>query len=82
MVKKTLLSLAIAASAAGMAGCNISSVEKHNNNVDTTPVDSGVVGEGGTAREFTQVIYNPSAKKCSWLAGYSADYRFTAAGLR
>ena len=67
MVKKTLLSLAIAASAAGMAGCNISSVEKHNNNVDTTPVDSGVVGEGGTAREFTQVIYNPSAKNAAGL---------------
>lgn len=41
MVKKTLLSLAIAASAAGMAGCQISSVEG-NNKVDQTAVSSGV----------------------------------------
>ncbi|MCA6061532.1 hypothetical protein HUF18_17265 [Thalassolituus sp. ST750PaO-4] len=44
MVKKTLLSLAIAATTAGLAGCNISSVEKHNNEVDSTPVDAGKPG--------------------------------------
>ncbi|WP_419811608.1 hypothetical protein [Bacterioplanoides sp.] len=44
MVKKTLLSLAITASVAGLAGCDISSVERHNDNVDTTPVDSGLPG--------------------------------------
>jgi len=44
MVKKTLLSLAIAATTAGLAGCNISSVEKHNNEVDSTPVNAGKPG--------------------------------------
>ncbi len=44
MVKKTLLSLAIAATTAGLAGCNISSVEKHNNEVNSTPVDAGKPG--------------------------------------
>lgn len=67
MVKKTLLSLAIAATTAGLAGCNISSVEKHNDNVDTTPVTSGIVGEGGTAQEITQVIYNPSSSNAAGL---------------
>jgi len=67
MVKKTLLSLAIAATAAGLAGCNISSVEKHNDNVDTTPVSSGTVGEGGTAVERTRVVYNPSATNSAGL---------------
>ena len=40
MVKKTLLSLAIAATAAGLAGCNISSVQDHDK-VDQTAVDAG-----------------------------------------
>jgi len=44
MVKKTLLSLAIAATTVGLAGCNISSVEKHNNNVDPTAVTAGSEG--------------------------------------
>ncbi|MDK2777070.1 MAG: hypothetical protein KYX62_05360 [Pseudomonadota bacterium] len=44
MVKKTLLSLAIAATAAGLAGCNISSVEKYNDDVDQTAVNSGLPG--------------------------------------
>ncbi|WP_430460093.1 hypothetical protein ACQUQU_12840 [Thalassolituus sp. LLYu03] len=44
MVKKTLLSLAIAATTAGLAGCNISSVEKYNDDVDLTAVESGQPG--------------------------------------
>jgi hypothetical protein len=67
MVKKTLLSLAIAATTAGLAGCNISSVEKHNDNVDTTPVTSGTVGNGGQATEITRVIYNPSSTNAAGL---------------
>jgi len=67
MVKKTLLSLAIAATTAGLAGCNISSVETHNDNVDTTPVTSGTVGNGGQATEITRVIYNPSSTNAAGL---------------
>ena len=67
MVKKSLLSLAIAASVAGLTGCQISSVERHNNDVDTDPVTSGIVGEGGTAQEITQVIYNPSSTNAAGL---------------
>jgi len=57
MVKKTLLSLAIAATTVGLAGCNISSVEKHNDNVDPTPVSSGT----GTVQPATvSAIFNPA----------------------
>jgi len=66
MVKKTLLSLAIAASAAGMAGCQISSVEG-NNKVDQTAVKTGVLGEGGTAKNATMVIYDPSGTNAAGL---------------
>ena len=44
MVKKTLLSLAVAAATAGLAGCNISSVEGDNNKVDLSPVTAGSAG--------------------------------------
>lgn len=44
MVKKTLLSLAIAATAAGLAGCNVSSTDKYENDIDNTPVLSGQPG--------------------------------------
>ncbi|MCB2385359.1 Ig-like domain-containing protein [Thalassolituus alkanivorans] len=57
MVKKTLLSLAIAATTAGLAGCNISSVEKHNNEVDSTPVDAG---KPGVAPARVAPIFNPA----------------------
>lgn len=53
MVKKTLLSLAITASVAGLAGCNISSVERHNDDVDTTPTTAGTPGN-----QPTQVALN------------------------
>jgi len=43
MVKKSLLSLAIAASVAGLTGCQISSVE-NNNQVDSNPVTAGQPG--------------------------------------
>lgn len=43
MVKKTLLSLAIAASTAGLTACNISSTSD-SSKVDTTPVDAGQPG--------------------------------------
>ncbi len=44
MVKKTLLSLAIAATAAGLAGCNVSTTDKYDNDIDQTPVLSGQPG--------------------------------------
>ena len=54
MVKKTLLSLAIAASTAGLTACNISSTNG-NNAVDTAPVDAGQPGqEAGT----TAVVFS------------------------
>lgn len=43
MVKKTLLSLAIAASTAGLTACNISSTTD-SNKVDSTPINSGQPG--------------------------------------
>ena len=46
MVKKTLLSLAIAASTAGLTACNISSTAD-NNEVTTNPVTAGTAGNLG-----------------------------------
>ena len=46
MVKKTLLSLAIAASTAGLTGCNISSTAG-NNEVATNPVTAGTAANPG-----------------------------------
>ena len=46
MVKKTLLSLAIAASTAGLTACNISSTAD-NNEVATDPVTAGTAGNLG-----------------------------------
>lgn len=43
MLKKTLLSLAIAASTAGLTACNISSISD-NNEVDSSPVTAGTEG--------------------------------------
>lgn len=44
MVKKTLLSIAIAASVVAIAGCNVSSTDKHDNKVAKTPVTAGQSG--------------------------------------
>lgn len=50
MVKKTLLSLAIAASTVGLTACNISSIAD-NNKVDSTAVTAGAAGSAiSTAR--------------------------------
>lgn len=56
MVKKTLLSLAIAASAAGLAGCQLSSVEG-NDKVDDTPVTSG---QPDAERSSVSPIFSPA----------------------
>jgi hypothetical protein len=53
MVKKTLLSLAIAASTAGLTACNISSTTE-NNAVDSDPVKAGQPGQGTS---FPAVIF-------------------------
>lgn len=62
MVKKTLLSLAIAASAAGMAGCQISSVEG-NNKVDQTAVQAGDPTLGGKAADTVSPIFSPATSQ-------------------
>jgi pimeloyl-ACP methyl ester carboxylesterase len=54
MVKKTLLSLAIAASTAGLTACNISSTAD-NNEVATDPVNAG---QPGHQAEFTAVVFS------------------------
>lgn len=56
MVKKTLLSLAIAATAAGLAGCNISSVQDHDK-VDQTAVDAG---SGDAQPAVVAPVFNPA----------------------
>ncbi|MEK9713219.1 MAG: hypothetical protein VW258_11690, partial [Thalassolituus sp.] len=56
MVKKTLLSLAIAATAAGLAGCNTSG----DYSVDTKAVTAG--GEGSTPSVITPVFSAANAK--------------------
>ncbi|MBL4797265.1 MAG: hypothetical protein JKY50_07615 [Oleispira sp.] len=48
MVKKTLLSLAIAASTAGLTACNISSTTE-NNVVDSDPINAGQPGHPGNS---------------------------------
>ena len=54
MVKKTLLSLAIAASTAGLTACNISSTGD-NNTVATDPINAGTTGNPG----LTTPIFSP-----------------------
>src|SRR5690606_10769428 len=53
MVKKTLLSLAIAATAAGLAGCNLSTTDKYENDIDQTPVTAGQDGTAGSIALFS-----------------------------
>ena len=59
MVKKTLLSLAIAASAAGLTACNISSTAG-NNDVDQTAV---VAGQPGQVPAVFAPIFNPAGSE-------------------
>jgi pimeloyl-ACP methyl ester carboxylesterase len=62
MVKKTLLSLAIAASTAGLTACNISSTAD-NNEVATNPVTAGTTGNLGlTAPVFSAARLELPAK--------------------
>jgi hypothetical protein len=49
MLKKTLLSLAIAASSVGLTACNLSSIAD-NNTVDTNPAVSGTEGNTGPTK--------------------------------
>src|SRR5690606_29565138 len=56
MVKKTLLSPAIAATAAGLAGCNVSSTDKYENDIDNTPVTSG---QPGSAVSRVAPVFSP-----------------------
>jgi hypothetical protein len=49
MLKKTLLSLAIAASTVGLTACNLSSIAD-NNTVDTNPAVSGTTGNTGPTK--------------------------------
>lgn len=60
MVKKTLLSLAIAATAAGLAGCNVSSTDKYENDIDNTPVLSG---QPGSQPSQVSAVFNPARQQ-------------------
>ena len=57
MVKKTLLSLAIAASTAGLTACNISSTSD-NNTVNQDPVNAG---KPGTVPSVVAPIFSPAS---------------------
>src|SRR5690554_656332 len=54
MVKKTLLSMAIAAAVVSLAGCNVSTTDKHDNSVDLTPSTAGQ--PGSTPSVFSPVF--------------------------
>lgn len=54
MVKKTLLSMAIAAAVVSLAGCNVSSTDKYDNNVDLTPATAGQAGS--TPSSFSPIF--------------------------
>src|SRR5690606_3449872 len=74
MVKKTLLSLAIPATAASLAGCDVSSPDKYDNDIDNTPVTSGHPGSavsrvapvfsagGSTLPLFNDLLFADAAK--------------------
>jgi hypothetical protein len=57
MVKKTLLSLAIAVSTAGLTACNLSSTAD-NNDVLTSPILAGQPGQPGTDSTPTMPIFS------------------------
>ena len=62
MLKKTLLSLAITASTAGLTACNISSID-NNDEVNSKPLTSGQsAANGGTAANNTLPIFDPASK--------------------
>ena len=68
MVKKTLLSMAIAAAVVSIAGCNVSSTDKYDNSVSAAPVAaSDIKNADGTPYKQTQVIYDPSGKNAAGL---------------
>lgn len=59
MVKKTLLSVAIAASVAALAGCNVSTTDKHDDSVNTSFVKSADPSEAkkfGPTAEFSPAM--------------------------
>src|SRR5690606_21348522 len=60
MVKKTLLSLAIAATAAGLAGCNVSTTDKYDNKITSNPP---AAAEMPVATSATYPIFDPANSK-------------------
>ena len=61
MVKKTLMSLAIAAATVGLTACDISSIDG-NDDVSQRPVDTGLpAADGGTAGSVAAPIFAPTA---------------------
>lgn len=59
MVKKTLLSLAVATALASMAGCNVSTTDKYDDSVNSTPTESG---KPGTAPSVVAPIFSAGSK--------------------
>lgn len=73
MVKKTLLSMAIAAAVVSLAGCNVSSTDKYDNSVNTTPATAGK--PGSTPSAFAPV-FSPANSQVP----LAIDFLFADAG--
>src|SRR5690554_2258267 len=73
MVKKTLLSMAIAAAVVSLAGCNVSSTDKHDNSVDLTPSTAGQPGS-------TPSVFSPVFSAANSQVPLAIDFLFADAG--
>src|SRR5690554_6199327 len=73
MVKKTLLSMAIAAAVVSLAGCNVSTTDKHDNSVDLTPSTAGQPGS-------TPSVFSPVFSAANSQVPLAIDFLFADAG--
>lgn len=64
MVKKTLLSMAIAAAVVSLAGCNVSTTDKYDNSVNLTPAESGQPGHANSRpAKAVSAVFSASTSK-------------------
>src|SRR5690554_5903122 len=73
MVKKTLLSMAIAAAVVSLAGCNVSTTDKYDNSVDLTPSTAGQPGS-------TPSVFSPVFSAANSQVPLAIDFLFADAG--
>src|SRR5690554_875666 len=73
MVKKTLLSMAIAAAVVSLAGCNVSTTVKYDNSVDLTPSTAGQPGS-------TPSVFSPVFSAANSQVPLAIDFLFADAG--